>query len=101
MPQVGVAKHHACGRVTINIVGEKYLSHGLHDVGMCCSKLIAEPARGLKIHHPLKAFRTRSGGALSPILWSVLAVPRRRVDQSQSAYTRWIHSRKRLGDTSA
>src|SRR3981081_907366 len=65
------------------------------------SKVITEPSRGLKLNHSFKAFRTRCGGALPPNLGRILAVPGRRVEQSQTAPSRRIQSGKRLSDASS
>src|SRR6266566_3651938 len=65
------------------------------------SKGIAEPSRSLKLNHSFKAFRTRRGGALSPNLGSILAIPGRRVDQSKTAHSRRIQPGKRLSDASS
>src|SRR5882762_9342015 len=68
---------------------------------MGCAKVITEPSRGLKLNHSFKAFRTRRGGALPPILGSILAIPGRCVDQPKTAHSRRIQSGKRLGDASS
>src|ERR1700704_151806 len=65
------------------------------------SKGLAEPSRDLKLNHSFKAFRTRCGGALPPNLWSILAIPGRRVDQRKTAHSRRIQSGKRLSDASS
>ncbi len=68
---------------------------------MRCSKVIAEPSCGLKLNHSFKAFRTRRGGTLPPILGSVLAIPSRRVDQGERVHSRGIKPGKRLGDATS
>ena len=100
-PQIGGAEHHASGSVTIHIVGQKNFGHFLDKLGMRGSKSVAEPSRDLKLDQSRETFRTGRGGAFTPILGSVFAVPRRRVDQSKRAHAGEIHAGKRLRDAPA